>query len=232
MKPRVGTLRAMVLLLWTAFLVWLSLSGEGDRYVGSRTRWVIVFGVIVVGWAAILQVRSLLAGMGTDERADRAEWIRSTSLLIPLLTVLLIPDPRLGADAADRKTFGGSSAIGAFAPRPDPGGEVSFPEIVHASRSSEYAEALGIAEGFELELIGFVTHPSGLDGGFALTRFESFCCAADAVPYSVPIDPGPFGDRSTDEWLKVSGELVRRDGVFVLEATAVEGVEEPSDPYI
>lgn len=231
MNLRVAVLRAGVLVLWTGFFVWLTISGEVDRYVGSRTRWVVFLGIFAVGWAAILQMRALLRDE-VPARADRREWIGSLSLVAPIAIVLLVPDPGLGADAASRKSFGGSSAITGFVPQPDPNGEISFPEIVYASRSSGYARSIGITEGYEVELIGFVTHPSDLDAGFALTRFESFCCAADAVPYSVSVDPGALGDRPTDSWLRVTGELVYRDGGYVLIASDLEEIEEPKDPYI
>lgn len=228
--PTVGALRASVLIIWTGFLVWLVMSGESNRYVGSRTRWVLFFGIAAVGVSALLQLRALRRAEGRVP-ADRKEWVGSVSLVVPVAVVFLVPSPSLGADAAQRKTSG-TSAIGSFAPQPDTDGEISYPEIVYASRSPEYAQALGISDGYPIELIGFVTQGPDPGSDFALTRFESFCCAADAVPYSVPIEARAFKVPPVDTWLKVSGELAEREGVWVLIAADISPVEEPQDPYI
>lgn len=225
-----ASVRSLVLGIWTGFFLWLIVTGEMDRYVGSRTRWVVFFGAVAIGMAALLQARAAAAGRG-KHRVDRSEGIGVAALLMPLVLVLAIPEPRLGASAAARKTLSGASGA-AFVPAPDATGRISFPEITYATRSSEYAAALGIVEGFEVELVGFVTHPEGTDGGFALTRFQSFCCAADAVPFSVPVDPGSYGDHPDDTWLRVSGSLVRNGETLLIQAAEVELVEEPSDPYI
>ena len=124
--------------------------------------------------------------------------------------------------------------MGAVAARPQPGDEVSFAEIEYASKSEEYAAAAGIADGYEVELTGFVTRPPDLQAGqFALTRFAIFCCAADVVPHSVPVDPGgEFLNFNVDRWLTITGVLEERNGAFVLVAQDIKPIPEPANPYI
>ncbi|MDQ4126096.1 MAG: hypothetical protein M3134_10950, partial [Actinomycetota bacterium] len=156
------------------------------------------------------------------------------ALLVPLLAVAAVPSAELGALAASRKSAGaGAASVGAIAPpAPAAGDEISFAEIQYASESPEYAAEAGIAEGMEIELTGFVTHPGGLpDGTLGLTRFQVSCCAADAVPFTVPLVEDPDA-REDDVWLEVRGRLALRDGVYVVDPEHVEVVDAPADPYL
>jgi uncharacterized repeat protein (TIGR03943 family) len=116
---------------------------------------------------------------------------------------------------------------------PRPGQEISFQEISYASSSEGYAARLGVTDGYPVKLIGFVTHPHEIPVGmFALTRFTTFCCAADAVPYSVTIDPASTEDFPDDTWLSVSGSLAWQGAEFVVLAEDVTKVDEPKNPYL
>lgn len=230
-----AVLRMAASFIWSGFLAWLMVSGEVYRYIGPRTRWVVVFGAVILGLAGVAQARAILLSRSAagDRRLSRADIVGVSSLLAPIVIVLLIPKPTLGSEAASKKSQTFVSAASAFAPVPEPGGDVSFPEINFASESDEYAAALGIADGYEIELTGFVTHPDGGRGGtFALTRFETFCCAADAVPYSVTVAPQGSKDYPDDTWLTVSGFLVDEGDEFVLQAERITETEEPKNPYI
>ena len=99
----------------------------------------------------------------------------------------------------------------------------------------KYSAVLGICDYFSIVLARFVTHHKDLSGAqFALTRFSIFCCAADVIPYSVPVDTSRLGglDFPDDTWLAVKGELARAGGEYVLLARRVKKVPEPRDPYI
>jgi uncharacterized repeat protein (TIGR03943 family) len=225
-----GFARMVVLALWSAFFAWLLMSGEVYRYIGPRTRWVVVFGALILGVAAIAQARSLRSG-ATAARISATEVMGLIAFVAPLAVIVLIPRPSLGSEAAARKSTGlvGTSSL---VPVPQANGEVSFPEIQYASESSEYAAAAGIYDGYEVKLTGFVTHPDDArDGTFALTRFATFCCAADAVPYSVTVNP-EGEDFPDDTWLTVSGALVNEGDEFVLQAQRITQTEEPKNPYI
>lgn len=228
---RAGFARMVVLALWSGFFAWLLVSGEVYRYIGPRTRWVVVFGAVMLALATIAQARSLRSASGAA-RLSATELLALAAFVAPMAVIILIPRPSLGSEAASRKSTGLVGAASSFVPVPQTNGEISFPEIKYASQSQEYAAAVGIADGYEIKLTGFVTHPDGgREGTFALTRFETYCCAADAVPYSVTVDSGGE-DYPDDSWLTVAGSLVSEGGEFVLQAEHITETEEPDNPYI
>lgn len=229
MNPRRLT-RGLVLAAWAAFFWWLAVGGEMVRYLGPRTYWVAWFGAIVLTGAALVHLATLKTG-GRLPPTDREIWGLAV-LLVPILAVMAVPEPDLGALAAARKTSG-ISALTSSLPRPAAKpGKIDFAEIYYASQSSEYANAVGIAQGTRVELIGFVTHPKkGPEGTFSLTRFYIACCAADAVPYSVPIRTAE--DLADDTWLRIRGTLAEDPDIgYLVEPDAIEKVDQPKNPYL
>lgn len=221
--------RAAVLAAWAAFLAYLWASGESARYLGPRTYWVVPFGAVVLGAAAAAHAATARA-RAPGARPSLGEVAGMLALVAPLLAVAVAPGAELGSLAASRKSSGGGIAAGALAP-PDPGGDVSFAEVHYAGESADYAAQVGIRDGFELELTGFVSdEPGAPPGSFTLSRFYVSCCAADAIPYSVAV----ASDRSypVDTWLRVAGALELRAGGWVLVADEVERVREPDRPYL
>lgn len=222
--------RGGVLAAWSAFFAWLWLSGEMTRYLGPRTYWVIVFGAIALGAAAAAHLLGLRTTVG--ERLTRSDVLGAAILLVPMALAAALPDAQLGAQAASRKASAGGFAAASLLPVPEPGEEISFREIHYASESDEYAASAGIATGIDIELTGFVTHLPDTPGTFSLTRFYVSCCAADAIPYSVPVAAPDGDDRPDDEWLRIEGTLVQESGRWMLEAALVVPVEPPKDPYL
>ena len=232
MTDRRRLARGLVLASWAAFFAWLHLSGEKTRYLGPRTYWVVVFGTIVLGAAAAAHL--VTARRGPKRTLEPRDALGIGALLVPLLAVAAVPSAQLGALAASRKTAGaGAGSVGAIAPpAPAAGDAISFAEVHYASESPEYAAEAGIAEGMAIELTGFVTHPGGLPAGtLGLTRFQVSCCAADAVPFTVPVATDP-GGRADDVWLRATGHLKLEDGVYVLDPEELTVVDAPSDPYL
>ena len=232
MSDRRRLARGITLACWAAFFAWLHLSGEKTRYLGPRTYWVVVFGALVLAAAALAHL--LPSKRATPRPLGARDLTGIAALLVPLLAVAAVPSAQLGALAASRKSAGaGAAAVGAIAPpAPESDEPPSFVGLHYANQSETYAAEAGIAEGMEVELTGFVTHPRGLpEGTLGLTRFQISCCAADAVPYTVPVVMDP-ASRSDDTWLEVRGRLARRDGVYVLEPLAMVVVDAPSDPYL
>ena len=225
------SVKTSVLGVWAAFFVWLLVSGRVNTYIGPRTYWVVVFGAVCLILATIGQ---LLLHPPEHETESRRWWLGYTALLIPIFLVFVVPEPSLGSLAASRKSAGGIvSAAAVRPPALEPGQEVSFQEISYALESEEYAAALGIAEGYEVDLTGFVSASDEFSSEvFPLTRFSIFCCAADAVPYTVSVRPPARERYALDEWLRVQGVLARAGETFVVEATTIEVVEPPDDPYI
>ena len=224
-------MKTAVLGVWALFFVWLLVSGRVNTYIGPRTYWVIVFGAVCLILATIAQV---LLRPAEDETASRRWWLGYVAMLVPIFVVFVVPEPSLGSLAASRKSAGGIVSAAALRPPAlEPGEEVSFQQISYALESEEYAAALGLGEGYEVDLTGFVSASDEFSSDvFPLTRFSIFCCAADAVPYTVAVR-APSGQRyGLDDWVRVRGVLARDGETFVVQAESVEAVEPPDDPYI
>ncbi len=229
MSPRIA-LRGAVLGVWAAFFLWLGLSGEVTRYLGPRTYWVVWFGAVLLALAAFSHALSLRTG--SKEPVRRSDVAGAVLLMVPLIALIAVPSPDLGALAAGRKSTG-LSTFAASAPSAANviPGKLEFAEIHYASESAEYAAAIGAREGTEVELLGFVTHPKRAPAGtFALTRFYISCCAADAIPYSVFIRASD--DHEDDVWLRVKGRLASIDQTFVVDPSTVAVVDAPKTPYL
>lgn len=223
------TLIASVVTAWGAFLAWFAASDTMVRFLGPRTYWVAWFGAAGLLGAGAM---SFIGTRGTGARATRGDIAGALVMLVPIGLVLALPTPQLGAQAASRKAVG-VGALSSFVPLPDRGGEVGLQAIHYASLSPDYADSLGIVEGLEVELVGFVTHPADATAGdFGLTRFYISCCAADAVPYTVGVRPATDETFTDDTWLKVEGTLLRVGDGFVIDGVDIEPVEEPSAPYL
>jgi len=228
----VSPVRGLALAAWAGFFAWLWLSGSADRYVGPRTAWVVPFGALLLAAAAGL---AALAARGARRRPGGREVLGLLVLLAPMLALLAVPEPDLGALAVSRKSGpGGVPALGSAPPPRSPTGPLSVVDLQEASRSAVYAQRRGVRDGRRVELLGFVSRAPGRAGGdFDLAHFSIFCCAADAVPYVARIRPaGALPAVRVDAWLRVRG-TVRRDGDgFVVVPERVTAGRAPENPYL
>ena len=232
-RPERAT-RALALFVWAGFFCYLWFSGEVYRYLGPRTLWVVPFGAVTLALACLAHL-PLLLSEEPGERLSPRQIGALIAIVAPVVGVVAVPSPELGALAAGRKSTGAAGVAGSFiAPVPDARGELSFIDVHFAESSEEYAATLGITGGTKLELTGFVTHgPDLRPDQFELTRFYISCCAADALPYSVAVEPAPGArDYPDDTWLEVSGSLERQGDRWVLVASRLRETREPKDPYL
>jgi len=81
-------------------------------------------------------------------------------------------------------------------------------------------------DGDEITLTGFVTPE---DGGFGLTRLVITHCVIDAQPASIPVTGSTA--PGTGQWVTVTGTVRDVDGRLQVQATAVDEIAEPQDPY-
>jgi uncharacterized repeat protein (TIGR03943 family) len=227
--------RAIVLTLWSAFFAYLWISDEMVRFLGPRTYWVVPFGFLTLGAAALVHLIALRRERGTADGSEggmsRSDLAGIAALMVPIVAVIAVPQAELGAQAVSRKATGaGATALIAPLQR-DEGRPPNFIDVHYANDSAESARALGIGEGTELDLLGFVSEPSNDAGEFTLTRFYVSCCAADAIPYSVKVT-GDGTDYAGDVWLRVRGSLEYDGEEYRLAAESVEEVEEPDNQYL
>lgn len=95
-------------------------------------------------------------------------------------------------------------------------------------------------DGTRVRLLGFVTPRHDRGAAYVLTRFQMFCCAADAEVVEVAIH-GDATPRAAEQWLLVEGHwrstpaqhaaAAKVDDIPVLVADTVTPVAPPRDRY-
>ncbi|GAA1466762.1 TIGR03943 family putative permease subunit [Microbacterium thalassium] len=146
-----------------------------------------------------------------------------------VLLVLLLPPTSLSAELALSRDIGAAPLFAGA-------------DVVNLASSGDTA-TFGVGEwsavfasttnpeafdGAPVELTGFVTPAD--DGDFDLTRLVITHCVIDAQPASIPVvgDGGP----DTGQWVTVTGTVrSSSDGRLAIDATTVEVIDEPEDPY-
>lgn len=130
----------------------------------------------------------------------------------------------------------------------DPSPEQFIPRTASGDIKAEVVDLLYAAqeptlrkdfEGNTVELIGqFMPDLSATQGStrFRLLRMFMVCCAADARPLAVAIEPGQKPDVAEMSWLRVVGtaQFERLNGglVPVVKAKIVEPTDAPAEPMI
>jgi uncharacterized membrane protein YcgQ (UPF0703/DUF1980 family) len=123
-----------------------------------------------------------------------------------------------------------------FPALPEPvGGAVPLPVSEFVTRALYDKDRT--LDGARVRLLGFAA--PGNDGGYLLTRWNLFCCAADGQAYQLEVR-GDRVRRQPDQWLVVEGRWLPQrvyDGIApsgarpVLLADSVTPVRPPADPY-
>jgi uncharacterized repeat protein (TIGR03943 family) len=217
--------RSLLLVVLGAMAIWLGWSGEAVNYVRPGLAPYLLAGGVIVALLGLLPPLGLLADQGSEAHAGghgghrhraRVGWL----LLVPVLVVILVQPTALGSYAvSSRATVPGGGHDGGFAPLAAPvRGAVPMSMAEFVTRAvHDPGQSLA---GVRVRLVGFVAPSQGKEGGYRLTRFVIFCCAADAEALQAVVrgDPTP---RARDQWLEVEGTWLPR-------ATAAE--DDPSPP--
>jgi uncharacterized repeat protein (TIGR03943 family) len=199
--------RSLLLVVLGATAVWLWWSGEALNYVRPGLAPFLLAGGVVVGLLGLLPPLGLLGQetaqadrQGGHHHRARVGWL----LLVPVLVVMVVQPAALGSYAvAGRSVAPGGGHEGGFDPLAAPvrgAVPMSMAEFVtRAVRDPDQSLA-----GVRVRLVGFVAPSEGQQGGYRLTRFVIFCCAADAEALQAVVrgDPTP---RARDQWLEVEG---------------------------
>jgi uncharacterized repeat protein (TIGR03943 family) len=225
----VKLVRGGALLAWAAFFDWLWLSGRAGDYVGPRTAWVVPFGGIVLTVAAVLYLRGAARRTGPPRPASAGELLGLIALLAPLLLVAAAPASSLGALAVDRKRSTGDQV--AAVNRLKATADLSLYDIAGANASTEYARDHDIRPGVRVDIDGLVSGKLE-NGTFEFSRFLASCCAADAMPFSIRVQPPADPPKlELSQWLQVAGTLQSIDGRLVVVAERMNPIDRPANPY-
>jgi uncharacterized repeat protein (TIGR03943 family) len=230
-----------VTLLVGAITLRLALTGDFKRYVRPGMGPLLVAaGVVLVGVGLAVVVQSMRrrparSDAGSHDHAaheshddhepERVGWL----VLAPVLAVLLVAPPALGAFAVDRVSRVRVTTGELFQP-------LAAEAEPHPMSLLEFMQRAADRDGASLstttiELTGFVAGegPSGFD----LARYSIACCAADAAVAVVAVVPesriGLVPDR--DEWVRVIGTYESGSEAPTIRAVSIEVVPPPDDPY-
>jgi uncharacterized repeat protein (TIGR03943 family) len=199
--------RSLLLVVLGVTAIWLYWSGQALNYVRpGLAPWVLAGGVVVL----LLGLLPPLGLLGKETAADhrgghhqhrgRVGWL----LLVPVLVVMLVQPAALGSYAvASRSAVPGGGHEGGFDPLAAPvRGAVPMSMAEFVTRAvRDPGQSLA---GVRVRLVGFVAPSEGKEGGYRLTRFVIFCCAADAEALQAVVR-GDATPRARDQWLEVEG---------------------------
>ena len=203
--------RSLLLVVLGATAVWLWWSGEALNYVRPGLAPWLLAGGVVVGLLGLLPPLGLLGQEtaqadrhgGHHHHRGRVGWL----LLVPVLVVMVVQPAALGSYAvASRSVVPSGGHEGGFDPLAAPvRGAVPMSMAEFVTRAvRDPGQSLA---GVRVRLTGFVAPNPG--GGYRLTRFVIFCCAADAEALQAEIH-GDRTPRARDQWLQVEGTWLPR----------------------
>jgi uncharacterized repeat protein (TIGR03943 family) len=217
-----------------AVAVRLAITGDHQRYVRpSMGPWLLLAGSVLVAigcWTWLTAVRQAGAdhGDGAHHHRDRLRvgWL----LVLPVITLLLVAPPSLGAYGVDRAAPVEISRGELFEPLPAATAprQMTVLEFVQRAYDRDGASMTGRT----VELTGFVAEADGGEG-FRLARYGIACCAADAQAAVVRVVADGRAP-ARDQWLQVTGSYRRGrtdDELPVIVAERVVQVDDPADPY-
>lgn len=232
MRPMRDDTRHVLLLLLGGALVRIAADDTFLRYVRPAHRWWLIGAgavLVVLAATALVHRRNLpseVAGHhGHDGPAGHAAW----ALLLPVLVIVTVAPPALGADAVARGPSGDVRTVATALPA----GPLQLPVAEVVGRSA----GGGTLDERDVTVVGFLARD---DGQLLLARMTITCCAADARPYALRLaGPGaaPVAGLPGDTWLRVRGRVSAGSATRAtryrpeLTVAAAEPVPAPADPY-
>lgn len=217
--------QSFLLLLFGGSLIRLSSGDALLRYVRPYARpLVLVAGAAMVILAIVRLVQAHRVGQA-DRSAVRTGWL----LLAPVIAVLLIAPPALGAFTVRREP-----------PSPPPKPDSQFAALTGSSPHHvglfEFSarvvwDSARTVTDQDVVLTGFVGQQ--LPDGFVLARLVITCCAADARPVVVHVHTSTH--PAVDQWVQITGRYAGLDAanrdVPIVAAIEVNPIPSPSNPY-
>lgn len=178
-------------------------------------------------------------GHGHDHGRSKAPWL----MMVPVLVLLLVAPPALGADSVERATVcspnnGGdgqtyaSRRTDASPPLPlgDPA-ELTMSQFINRAL---YDSSYSVVDN-DVQVVGFIVPSKCDDGGYSLVRLAISCCAADAFTLRVHIEGAP--PLPANAWVKAVVRAVKDTGDegnnYLPTATMIsyQQIPVPDNPY-
>jgi putative membrane protein len=220
----------LALAAWASLFWWLMAAGLVQRYLSSRVDWVVPVGAVLLTIGALGRLAS--ARTSRPEGLHRRDVLVLGVVVLPVVAVLALPQASLGSYAVERRS---DFARAGFVASPDTidSGELTLLDVAGAQQSREAMEALVRRAGSRVSFVGFVTrYEETPPDEFVLTRFIISCCVADALSAQVRVVDVPPGEFEQDQWVRVTGAIYPLGSEVLLDASEVEAIAEPRDPYL
>jgi uncharacterized repeat protein (TIGR03943 family) len=217
---------AAVLGAWAALFWFVWLADRTTLYLSTRTAWLVPLGAILASIAALGRLAS--AWVERPDRLSPRETVMFGVIAMPVVLLLSLPPATLGSYAVDRRPT--SAGIGASARIVT--GPIDFVDIAAARSVRSAATDLRARAGEVVTLDGFITVTPGETDRFQLTRFVVTCCVADATSSYITVVDAPPGRFASDEWVRVRGPIYPLGADIVVDATSIEPIPSPPDPYL
>ncbi|GIF77248.1 TIGR03943 family putative permease subunit [Asanoa siamensis] len=195
--------QGVVLLLLGGAVLKASLTDVYLRYVKEGLRpFLIAAGAVLVVTAVMTLVHDLRQRREDHAHGPAVGWL----LVLPVLGLLLVAPPALGAFAAGQAgTALSSQAVSDYPPLPA-GDPADISVLEYASRAV-YDNGVSIGDR-TVRMSGFVVPGEG--GELLLARMILSCCAADGRPIKVGMTGGPPVDLPADTWIEITGRYTDR----------------------
>jgi uncharacterized repeat protein (TIGR03943 family) len=211
--------QAVIMLLFGGAILKAGFTDLYLRYVKEGLRpFLLAAGFLLVAGAVMTLWYEFRRPAGRDEHAHhepRVGWL----LILPVLGLLLVAPPALGAYAAGQagSVLAAQSSESDYPALP-PGDPVPVTLLDYASRAV-FDDGRSLT-GRTIRLTGFLT--PGADGRPVLARMILSCCAADGRPIKVGLDGDDIGAGSDgNTWVQVDGVYSERRGVDTINQAAV-----------
>ncbi|GAA2528543.1 TIGR03943 family putative permease subunit [Pilimelia columellifera] len=239
--------QAVVMLLLGGALIRATLSDLHLRYVKeSLGPFLIASGVLLVIAGAMTLLYELrpghgaeavpeCAGDGDDDHGHhepRVGWL----LILPVLGLLLVAPPALGAYSASQtgSILNAANQPSDFPPLPQ-GDPVEIGLADYASRSV-FDKGRTLA-GRQIRMVGFLS--ANPDGTQYLTRMVLSCCAADGRPIKLGMAGDPPAGQPDNGWVQVVGtytdkvaeDPVNQAQIPFVQVVSWEPIAPPKQPY-
>jgi uncharacterized repeat protein (TIGR03943 family) len=217
-------LPAATLLVWGGVLLAYWFSGRVDDLLVPVFRpWVLVSGAALVGMAAIWwgthRSDDDCCGHDHDDGGGFTRWISAAILILPIVTAALFSPGEFGAKAVanrgvilDAEGFAGGK-VATEGLSITPGRHVEVVDLLYAAQDPVLQKDFA---GREVEIVGqWIEATSNNPNGnrVKLLRMFMVCCAADARPVAVLVEPAAKPSTPPMSWVKAVGTVT-----FVQEA--------------
>jgi uncharacterized repeat protein (TIGR03943 family) len=225
----------VLLLLVGGALVKITVDGTYLRYVKPTAEpWVLAAGLVMIGLAAISIARDIAAHDPVEIHQHTGRWV--WLLMLPVLAIVLIAPPALGADTVLRTgnrppPTTARQRTATFPPLPN---KAVIPLAMSDFITRSVWDASNSLNHRTVALTGFVVHENETT---YVARLVITCCAADATPMKVALTGHQADQLPNDQWIEATGTLRPGSATTAngytptITVTSLTTVDPPADPY-